>query len=101
MTRDSPLVSFQTPEQSICLSKNADGGFDNSTSFFGEASLSVRASLGETVVCFAFAPCCVDDDDVEDVCSWPVFVLQGNGEIFCVLTGMGADAKEHRVFGEL
>ncbi len=96
-------VDRQNPEQSIGLTRNGDDGGGH---FFGEASLSVRASLGETAICFAFAPTPpepeatsgVDGDNGNGL--WPAFVLQGNGEILCVVAGLGAGSVEHRVFGE-
>lgn len=101
-------VDRATPEQSIALAKSG------SSSFFANTSLSVKASLGETAVCFAFAPPVPpgghdsstgggNDSEYNQLAGslWPIFVLQGNGEIHCVVAGLGPTADEHKTFGPL
>ena len=90
----------QTPEQSLPLGRS--GGGDQSR-FFADSSVSVQGSLGETAVDFAFAPplAAGEEEDEESSCLWPVFLLYGNGTVYCTLTGLG-DSKPspHRVCGE-
>jgi hypothetical protein len=57
-----------------------------------DASMTVKASLGETAVDFTFAsPVLTPFDDLstgsQAVHLFPIFVLHGNGNVFCLLTG--------------
>jgi hypothetical protein len=60
---------------------------------FGDAALSLKASIGETAVDFAFAPPLpfpgTESSGPENSIFhlFPVFVLHGNGNVFCLLTG--------------
>ena len=72
------------------------------SNFFAEASLSVRGSLGEVAVGFTFAPS-VDDESGDKTGPpssggggglWPVFVLHGNGSVYCLVTGLGSSKPE-------
>ena len=69
------------------------------SNFFAEASLSVRGSLGEVAVGFSFAPSVDESEDGTGSSSsagglWPVFVLHGNGSVYCLVTGLGSSKPE-------
>jgi len=80
--------------QKISLAPSSGGESSNrdetESKPFGDATLSVKASLGETAVDFAFAPPLPADDFSEEnpiFHLFPIFVLHGNGNVFCLLTG--------------
>ncbi|TRY78269.1 hypothetical protein TCAL_10646 [Tigriopus californicus] len=95
LTSDNRLRIFnldedhEHPEQDLNLQGNARNG----SGFFADASLSVRASLGETAVSFAFAPPGVGENQGH---LWPLFILQGNGHVYFMITGLG-EHKDHTV----
>ena len=76
----------QTPEQSINLNP---GSHSKSASFFATSALSIKASLGESAVSFAFAPPAVEEEGLVGSSIWPMFVLYGNGDVYCLVTGLG------------
>ena len=61
----------------------------------------MRGSLGEVAVGFTFAPS-VNDESEDGTgppsnggCGlWPVFVLHGNGSVYCLVTGLGSSKPE-------
>ncbi len=80
--------------QKILLTPNGAGESSNrdetESKLFGDAPLSLKASLGETAVDFAFAPPLPADEFSEEnpiFHLYPIFVLHGNGNVFCLLTG--------------
>ena len=88
-----------SPEEVILLSGNTPPGAGSASRFFGESSLTVRGSLGETAVSFTFAPpvaCSVDDEDNTPYL-WPVFILFGDGSVYFVVTGLGQYRPEKPV----
>ena len=69
---------------------------DSNAKFFNDAAMSLKASLGETAVDFAFAPFAPSseasvgtsgDETLPEGHLFPIFVLHGNGHVFCLLTG--------------
>ena len=58
--------------------------------FFGESGLSLKGSLGETAVSFSFAPpVAIDAENTNGPYLWPIFILCGNGSVYCMVTGLG------------
>jgi nuclear pore complex protein Nup88 len=98
------------PEQTLPLSSTSaslpPSKSSNSKSFFGQSSLTVRGSLGETGVSFAFAPPVVSSggDPQDDMTPnlWPIFILCGDGSVYCMVTGIGDNKPvRHQVMGPL
>ena len=59
---------------------------------------AVAASLGETAVDFAFGP----EVELEDgSLSWPLFVLWGNGDVFCASSCLGDSGETVTLEGPL
>lgn len=70
--------------------------------FFGESAISVRGSLGETAVSFAFAPPVNDNGKDPSPNLWPIFILCGDGSVYCMVTGLGQHRPQKpRVMGPL
>jgi len=93
----------QIPEQSFSLtSAEANGG--DTSNLFRESSMSVRGSLGETAIAFAFAPPVAEADEetstLAATATWPVFILYGNGEIYCLLATMESSSSNAKFFGK-
>ena len=71
---------------------------DNSKGFFGESAMSLKGSLGETAVSFAFAPSVGNDPDPH---LWPLFILCGDGSVFCMVTSSLNQNQKPKLMGPL
>jgi hypothetical protein len=111
-------VDLQFPEETIILSKGLSLHTSRSLPYdpFAESSTSVRASLDKTAIAFAFAPTVLTEDKKEEIMEqegqggWlgsrhrmrPVFLLCGNGDVYCLLTGLGTNKPEfNNIIGKL
>ena len=102
LTSDNSLRIFNMdhetsvdPEHTWILS---DRRQDNSKGFFGESAMSLKGSLGETAVSFAFAPSVGNDPDPH---LWPLFILCGDGSVFCMVTSSLNQNQKPKLMGPL
>ena len=87
------------PEETIALTKSHD---ERQKRFFGESALTLRGSLGETAVSFSFAPPVGIDANDPNPNLWPIFILCGDGSVYCMVTGLGPNCpQKSKVMGPI
>ncbi|CAB4067545.1 NUP88 [Lepeophtheirus salmonis] len=69
------------------------------TPLFAQSHYSIKSSLGETAVGFSFAPPTEEESPMDQ--EWPVFILLGNGSVYCLMFNVLHDKKPHRVMGPI
>ena len=86
--------SFHNQFKTISLSPTGNESRRDDSKFLGDATMSFKASLGETAVDFVFAPQVPaspaptsSDETSPESHLYPIFILHGNGHVFCLLTG--------------
>ena len=101
LTSDNTLRIFNLeqetcndPEHTWLLSDRTE----NCKGFFGESALSLKGSLGETAVSFAFAPSVGNDSDPH---LWPLFILCGDGSVYCMVTSSLNQNQKPKLMGPL
>ena len=103
LTSDNSLRIFNMdletnidPEHTWILSDHQD---KSSKGFFGESAMSLKGSLGETAVSFAFAPSVGNDPEPH---LWPLFILCGDGSVFCMVTSsLNQNNQKPKLMGPL
>ena len=86
------------PEETIALTKSHD---ERQKRFFGKSALTLRGSLGETAVSFSFAPPVGIDANDPNPNLWPIFILCGDGSVYCMVTGLGLNCpQKSKVMGK-
>ena len=87
MVEESNFGTGVQPEETLMLTGSVSDA--RQRRFFGESALSVRGSLGETAVSFSFLPPVGVDNEDPNPHLWPIFILCGDGSVYCMVTGLG------------
>ena len=102
LTSDNTLRTFNMdlaeesgtdPEHTWHLADSALVDGTSQKRFFGDSALTLKGSLGETAVSFAFAPSVGVGVTDENPHLWPLFILCGDGSVFCMMTTMNKVQK--------